>query len=194
MLNLETLTQEVTRAQTVQTSAITLLKKLTAELERISGEMATMAAQTPPQIDTGPLNDLIGKLKTSTDALATAVSDSTNVVPVKEVVVNAEDSTKPTVHVVMPEVLPENVVVTAQQVVPTVDNASSEPQVVVTVQPATDVITEPSAVIETPADQVNVNVEVPVETAEVTNAAGVDVVETVKQAVAEAEVSAEPQQ
>jgi hypothetical protein len=194
MLNLETLAQEVTRAQTVQTSAITLLKKLTGELERISGEMATMAAQTPPQIDTGPLNDLIGKLKTSTDALATAVSDSTNVVPVKEVVVNAEDSTKPTVHVVMPEVLPENVVVTAQQVVPTVDNASSEPQVVVTVQPATDVITEPSAVIETPADQVNVNVEVPVETAEVTNAAGVDVVETVKQAVAEAEVSAEPQQ
>lgn len=210
-LNLEALAAEVTRAQTVQSSAVTLLKKLTGELERISAQMTEMAAQTPPQIDTAPLNDLIDKLKTSTDSLASAVSDSTNVTPVTEVVLNAEDTSKPTVQVIMPEILPENVVVTAEQVVPTVDNTSTEPQVVVTVQPApapeavtteapaaeapaaeAPAVDAPTAVIETPEGQVNVNVEVSPETAAVAEAAGVNVVEAVKDAIAEAEVPAEP--
>ena len=191
-LNLDILTAEVARAQTVQSSAVTLLKKLTAELERISSEMAIMASQTPPQIDTAPLNALIDKLQTSTNDLAAAVSDSTNVVPVKEAVLNTNDTSTPTVQVIMPEVLPENVVVTAEKVVDTVDPTSAEPQIVVTVEPAPVAVAEPAAVIETPVDQVNVSVEVTPEAAAVTEAAGVNVIEAVKEAVEQAEVPAEP--
>lgn len=195
--NLENLEREVARAQTVQTSAVTLLKSLTHELDRISAELSAKAAQSPPEIDTAPLNDLIDKLKNSTDVLASAVSDSTNVVPVKEVILNADDPTKPTISVVMPEVLPENIVVTAETIVDSVDPASSEPQVIVTVEeapaePAPDQ-TVVSDVIETPTDQVNVNIEVAAEVVEEIKAeADVDVIEVVKEAVAEAEVPAEP--
>lgn len=199
-LNLENLEKEVARAQTVQSSAVTLLKNLTNELGRISAELSAKAAQSPPEIDTKPLNDLIDKLKDSTDVLASAVSDSVNVVPVKEVVLNADDTTKPTVSVVMPEVLPENVVVHAETIVDSVDPASPEPQVNVTVEAAPEVTSpavEPvvSDVIETPAEQVNVNVEVPAAVVDAVQAdANVDVVQAVKDAVVEGQVQAEPAQ
>lgn len=198
-LNLQALEQEVARAQTVQSSAVTLLTKLTRELERISAELATKAALSPPEIDTAPLNALIDKLKTSTDVLASAVSDSTDVVPVKEVILNANDPTKPTVSVVMPEVLPENVVVRAETIVDTVDPTSPEPQVNVVVEDAVNVavpeVPAPAVVdvIETPAEQVNVTVEAPVAVVDQVKAeANVDVVEAVKEAAAVAEVPAEP--
>lgn len=86
-LNLDRLAEEVTRVATVHASAMTLLKKLTGELEAVSAELAAKAAQVPPVLDTAPLEALIDKLKASTDVLAGAVAESDDVVPVKEDVV-----------------------------------------------------------------------------------------------------------
>jgi hypothetical protein len=172
-----------------------MLNKLTTELQAISAELATKVGNA--EVDTAPLNDLIEQLKASTSSLATAVADSSNAIPVKEVILHAEDPTQPTVQVIMPEVLPENVVVTAEQIVETVDPASAEPQVILTVEAAPEVapetpVVEPATVIETAEGQVNVNVEVPAETTAVAEEAGVNVVEAVTEAVVEAEVQAEP--
>lgn len=71
-INLETLTAEVTRVQTVQASAVTLLTSLTKELEQISVDLAVKS--TEGNNDVAALNDLIDKLKVSTDDLATAVA------------------------------------------------------------------------------------------------------------------------
>ena len=201
-LNLDALTAEVERARTVQSSAVTLLHKLAGELEVISKKLDETAAQVPPVFDTAPLNELIDKLKTSTDGLAAAVADSSGVTPMTEVVLNADDPTKPTVEVVMPEVLPENVVITAEQVVDVVDPTSPEPQVVVTVEaapapvedapaPAEPVLTE---TISTDKGEVDVQAQVSEAVAEEIKAdTGVDVVEAVQEAYdAAPEVVAEP--
>jgi hypothetical protein len=196
MLNLGRLAEEVSRVTTVHASAMALISKVTKELEAVSAELAAKAAQVPPVMDTAPLNDLIDKLKTSTDALAGAISNSVDVKPVTEVVLNAENPAVPTVSVIMPEVLPEKVEVTAEVVVPVVDTTSTEPQIVVTVEAATSVEpVEPvvSDVVVTPSDQVNVTVEVPVAVVEeIKSETSVDVVEAVKEAIAVAEVPAEP--
>ena len=71
-INLETLTAEVTRVQTVQASAVTLLTSLTKELEQISADLAVKS--TEGTNDVAALNELINKLKVSTDDLATAVA------------------------------------------------------------------------------------------------------------------------
>ena len=71
-INLETLTAEVTRVQTVQASAVTLLTSLTKELEQISADLAVKS--TEGTNDVAALNELIDKLKVSTDDLATAVA------------------------------------------------------------------------------------------------------------------------
>lgn len=68
-IDLSTLTAEVTRVKTVQASAVTLITSLTQELERISADIASKSAE-----DATALNDLIDKLKVSTDDLATAVA------------------------------------------------------------------------------------------------------------------------
>ena len=201
-LNLDALTAEVERARTVQSSAVTLLHKLAGELEVISKKLDETAAQVPPVFDTAPLNELIDKLKTSTDGLAAAVADSSGVTPMTEVVLNADDPTKPTVEVVMPEVLPENVVITAEQVVDVVDPTSPEPQVVVTVEaapapvedataPAEPVLTE---TITTDKGEVDVQAQVSEAVAEEIKAeTGVDVVEAVQEAYDQSpEVVAEP--
>ena len=197
-LNLDTLAAEVARVHTVQSSAATMLKKLTVELEKVSAELAAKAAQEPPVIDTAPLNALIEQLKASTDSLAGAVADSSNVIPTKEVVLHADDPTVPTVQVNLPEVMPEVVTVTAETVVDTVDTTSPEPQVVVTVEPSTDAtVTETNVVadvIKTDEGQVDVVVTAPAEVAEaVSNEANVDVVAAVKEAFeVTPEVVAEP--
>lgn len=196
MLNLDRLAAEVTRVTTVHASAMTLLHKLTGELERVSAELAAKAAQVPPVIDTAPLEALIDQLKASTDTLAGAVSDSVNVTPMKEVVLNADNPAVPTVAVVLPEVMTENVEVHAEVVVDKVDPTSSEPQVVVTVEPVAEA-PAPAAVVDTivtPDDQVNVTVSAhPDVHAEVKADTGVDVVEAVKEAFeATPEVVAEP--
>lgn len=194
-LDVEALAQQVARVHTVQSSAATMLKKLTVELERVSAELAAKAAE---KIDTKPLDDLIEKLKASTDALAGAVADSSNVIPTKEVILNATDDTAPTVQVNLPEVMPEVVTVTAETVVDSIDTTSPEPQVVVTVEPADDsTVTEDNVVadlIKTDAGQVDVVVTAPAEVAEaVSNEANVDVVAVVKEAFeATPEVVAEP--
>jgi hypothetical protein len=197
-LNLETLAAEVARVHTVQSSAATMLKKLTVELEKVSAELAAKAAQEPPVIDTAPLNALIEQLKSSTDALAGAVADSSNVIPTKEVILHADDPTVPTVQVNLPEVMPEVVTVSAETVVDTVDTTSAEPQVVVTVTPADDTtVTEEDVVadvIKTDEGQVDVVVTAPAEVAEAVKAeANVDVVDAVKEAFdVTPEVVAEP--
>jgi len=191
MINLEALTAEVTRAQTVTSSAVTLLKRLTSELELIEAKLAVENA------DVAPLNDLIGKLKESTDSLAGAVADSLDKHPVHEVILNAEDTSTPTVQVVMPEVLPENVVVTTEQLVDVIDPASAEPQIAVYVEaapavdPAAPVAPAVETVIETPEGQTDVTVSIPTEVQDAAPA-GIDLAEVVKEAVAEAEVPAEP--
>lgn len=193
MINLEALTAEVTRAQTVQSSAVMLLKKLTSELVEIHAELAKS------KVDAAPLGALIEGLKGSTDALATAVADSVDKKPMTEVILNADDATKPTVQVIMPEELPANVEVTAEVVVDAVDPASTEPQVVVTVteaapapeMPAADAPAMTETVIETAPTQVDVAVAVEQAVAEeIKTETGVDVLEAVQEAVAEAEVQA----
>jgi low affinity Fe/Cu permease len=72
-INLDSLTAEVARVQTVQASAVTLLDSLTHELEKISADLA--AQSSSGAADTAALNDLIDKLKVSTDGLAAAVAN-----------------------------------------------------------------------------------------------------------------------
>jgi hypothetical protein len=186
-LNLDRLAEEVARVTTVHSSAMSLLRKLTVELETVSAELAAQAAQSPPVLDTAPLDALIDQLKASTDTLAGAVADSADVKhDVVEVVLNADDPTEATISVIMPEVMPEHVEITAEVVVDTVDMASEEPQVVITVTEAETPV-EADAVVEvivTPSDEtVDITVEADADMhAEVLADAGVDVVEAVKEA------------
>lgn len=184
-LNLDRLAEEVARVTTVHSSAMALLHKLTAELEAVSAELAAKAAQSPPVIDTAPLDALIDQLKASTDSLSGAVAASVDVKPVVEVVLHADDPTVPTVSVVMPEVMPEHVEIHAEVVVDTVDPTSAEPQVVITVEEAHEPVADDSVVdtIVTEDGHVDVTVEAPAEVhAEIKEDAGVDVVEAVKEA------------
>jgi hypothetical protein len=183
-----------------------LLKNLTDELTKVSAELKLKGDMVPPVVDVAPLNELIDQLKNSTSTLAIAVGDSAGVIPHKEVILHADDPTVPTVSVVMPEVLPENVVVTAETVVPAVDATSTEPQVVVTVEAAPEPVMAPvdapaveaapvvTDVISTPEGQVDVQMEAPAAEVEaVKTETGVDVMEAVKEAFeATPEVVAEP--
>lgn len=162
-LNLDALVKEVERVQAVHQSTQSLLKGLTDELERVSAELVAKAVEVPPVMDTTQLDELIEKIKSSTDSLAGAVAASADVIATKKVVLHADDVTKPTVEVVMPEVLPPVVSVTTELApgVVVVDPASPEPQVIVTVAPATveEVAAEVvSEVIVTPPEQTNVEV------------------------------------
>lgn len=198
-LNLDALTAEVTRVTTVQASAVTLLKNLTAELEDISAKLAATPPPVAPEvIDTKPIDDLVAKLKDSTDALAGAVASSADVKGTKEVILNADDLTKPTVKVVLPEVLPPVVEAKPEVVVDTVDTTSPEPQVVITVAPATDETHElPNVVTDTIKTEDNLT-DVTVHTDaelhdEVKTESGVDTSEAVKDAYEAApEVTAAP--
>ena len=110
--------------------------------------------------------------------------------PVAEpIVLNADNPTVPTVEVIVPDPLPQVVEVTVENVAPSVDPASSEPQATIVVSDATfevkadDVVTD---VIKTPEGQSDVVVAVPAEVKEELAAAGIDAVEAVKAAVEEA--------
>lgn len=72
-INLDLLTAEVSRIQTVQASAVALLTSLTKELESISADLAAKSAEGAN--DAAALDDLIVKLKASTDDLAAAVAN-----------------------------------------------------------------------------------------------------------------------
>jgi uncharacterized coiled-coil protein SlyX len=72
-INLDALAAEVSNVQTVQASAVALLDSLTKELEKISADLAT---KSDTSADTAALNDLIHKLKVSTDSLAAAVANT----------------------------------------------------------------------------------------------------------------------
>lgn len=193
-LNLDALTMEVSRAQTVQSSAIALLQKLTSELEDISAKLASKPAEEP--VDTKPLDDLVTKLKSSTDSLSAAIADSADVQKTHEVVLNADNPDLPTVKVTLPEVLPETVKVEAEQVVDKVDTTSPEPQVEITVKPADEVHEDAvTSTIETPEGQTDVTVSAPADVhEEIKTDTGVDVVDAVKEAVqATPEVVAAPE-
>ena len=95
--NLEALTAEVQRVQTVQFSAVTLLKRLTTELEDIHAKLEASSTA-----DAAPLGELITSLKASTDSLAAAVADSSDAKSsdAKDVILNAENTMVSTVQVV----------------------------------------------------------------------------------------------
>lgn len=186
-IDLSKLAEEVTRAQTVQSSAVILIQNLAKKFEDVSAELAKKAAEVPPSFDATPLNELIDKLKSSTSVLATAVADSAGVTPMKEVVMNADNPAVPTVVVTMPEVMPEVVTVTAEPIVDKVDPASSEPQIAITVEPASDaVVTSENVitdVIKTDEGFVDVVVSADAEHhAEIKEEHKVDVIEEVKAA------------
>lgn len=139
-LNLELLREEVTRAKTVQTSAVELIKKVVGELEAVSAELA--ARESEPPIDTSAIDTLAADLKASTDVLAAAVADSVDVKPVHSVVLNADNPEKATVEVVLPEVLPEVVEATVEPVTEAVDPTSPDPQVRVVVDEASEAVVD----------------------------------------------------
>lgn len=76
-LDVQALRDQVSLTETVHQSTIALLHKLTGELSEISAKLAA----TPPQepVDTKPLDDLVSQLKASTDDLAKAVANSSDV-------------------------------------------------------------------------------------------------------------------
>jgi hypothetical protein len=163
-----------------------LIQNLAKKFEDVSAELAKKAAEVPPSFDATPLNDLIDKLKSSTSALAAAVADSAGVTPMKEVVLHADNPTVPTVVVTMPEVMPEVVKVSAEVMVDKIDPASTEPQVAIKVEPASDVVVTSdnvvTDVIKTDEGFVDVVVAAPDAVVEEMTKVGVDVVEEVKTA------------
>jgi hypothetical protein len=213
-LNLEALTAEVARVKGVHESAVTLIHRVTDELVDIKAALAAATAHVEPPVDTSALDALVADLKSSTDGLAAAVAANP---PTHTVVLNAEDTSTPTVEVVLPEVMPEVVETTVEQIVETVDPASPEPQFTITVEEAAPAVVEAveaapaevvaapeetlttsegtvleSAVIETDPGLVDVVVTVPAEEAAPAEAAGVDVLESVQEAFEAApEVTAE---
>lgn len=200
-LNLDTLAAEVSRVQTVQASAVTLLKGLAGDLTEVSAKLnaALAAAAVPPEaVDTSELDELVAKLKDSTDALALAVADSADLKPTHSIVLNADNPEKPTVEVIMPEVLPEIVKIEVEKIVDVVDAASEEPQMIIHVEAASDaVIAEENVVtdvIKTDEGLADVVVAAPAEVhEEVLADTGVDVVEAVKEAYeAQPDVEAAP--
>lgn len=78
-LNLDALTAEVEHTKGVQESAVVLLQKLTAELADVSAKLAATPKDVP--VDTSGLDELVAKLKSSTDALAGAVAANSPVEP-----------------------------------------------------------------------------------------------------------------
>lgn len=195
-LNVDALRAEVARVSLVQESAVKLLKELAKELEAVSAELAAKNSAAVPPIDTTALDELVTKLKDSTDSLAGAVADSWDTKASKEVILHADDPSKPTVAVIMPEVLPENVEVTVEKV-ETVDAASAEPQITIVVEEA-KVPVELDApvvsdVIPTAEGLVDVVVTAPEAAVEEAKAEGVDVMEEIKAAYESTEeITAEP--
>lgn len=197
-LNLDALAAEVTRVQTVQASAVSLLNNLTSELEKISAELAKKNAEVAEPIDTSALDEFVSKLKGSTDSLAAAVADSSNVIPHHEVVLNADNPSVPTVSVVMPEVIPENVEVKVEKLTDEIKPDSPVPQVAVVVSedkapdapPSEPEVTD---VIKTEENLVDVNMTAPLAQVEEMKSQGVDVMEVVKEAYeAHPDVTAAP--
>lgn len=201
-LNLEALHAEVARVQSVQASAVKLIGGLVEELEKVKADLAIKVAHVEPPVDTSALDKLTADLKASTDAFAAAVADSWDKKETKEVILNADNPEVPTVSVILPEVLPENVEVKTEVLVDKIDPASSEPQVAIVVEPAPEAPAEAPAapvepvvedVIKTDEGLVDVNVTAPAAEVEELKADGVEVLESVKEAYEAApEVTAEP--
>jgi len=212
-LNLDALAAEVARVKGVHESSVLLIHRVTDELVDIKAALAAAVAHVEPPVDTSALDALVADLKSSTDGLAAAVAANP---PTHTVVLNADDTSTPTVEVVLPEVMPEVVETTVEQIVEVVDPVSTEPQFTITVEEAAPAVVEaveaapaevvadaevniPSpegelatAVIETDPGLVDVTVTVPVEEAAPAEAAGVDVLATVEEAFEAApEVTAE---
>lgn len=213
-LNLDALAAEVARVKGVHESAVVLIHKVTDELVDIKASLAAAVAHVEPPVDTSALDALVADLKASTDGLAAAVAAAP---PTHSVVLHAEDSSTPTVEVIMPEVLPEVVETTVEQIVETVDPASTEPQFTITVEEAAPAVVEAveaaptadlaapevtleveggavleTAVIETDLGLVDVVVTVDAAEAAPAEAAGVDVLADVAEAFEAApEVTAE---
>lgn len=210
------LTAEVARAKTVHKSTIDLIHKVVVELETVKEELKS--ANSNADLDVSALDSLASDLASSTDALADAVASSADVVKTHKKVINADKPDKVTVEVVLPEVLPEIVEAEVEVKADPVDVASPEPQVEIVVKeaeesvakvveetapevvadPATDLTTETGEVVstevlETAEGEADVAVAVKVEDKAAAEAAGVNVVEAVKEAYDETpEVKAVP--
>ena len=200
-LNVDHLKAEVTRVQTVQASAVKLIDGLVAELEAVKVDLAQKLLEANAPVDTSALDALVEDLKASTDGFAAAVADSWDAKDTKEVILNADNPETPTVSVIMPEVLPENVEVTTEVLVDEIDPASSEPQVAVVVEEpapapaAEEAPAEPTveAVLSTEEGLVDVVMTAPEAAVEELKAEGVDVMAAVTEAYeATEEVTAAP--
>jgi len=125
----------------------------------------------------------------SVDLTPPVAAPAAEVAPeIKTVVLNADDPTVPTVEVKLPDPLPQTVEVSAETNVPTVDPASAVPQVTLTVADATkeisnNVVTDTITLPDSKAETV---VAVPEEVHADLDEKGVDVIQAVKDAVAEA--------
>ena len=73
-LNLDALTAEVERVKSVQESAVTLLRGLSTELTKIASDLHECGLGK--EGDLTALDDLVEKLKGSTDGLAAAIAES----------------------------------------------------------------------------------------------------------------------
>lgn len=73
-LNLDALTAEVERVKSVQESAVTLLRGLSTELTKIAADLHECGLGK--EGDLTALDDLVEKLKGSTDGLAAAIAES----------------------------------------------------------------------------------------------------------------------
>lgn len=117
--------------------------------------------------------------------IAADVTVTTTEEPTVSVVVNALDQEKPTVEVILPEVLPAVVEVKVEEIPVVIDNVSQEPQIVITVEPATAEIATDDAslsVIKTDEGLIDVVVAVDKEVEAALEEKGIDVLETVKEA------------
>lgn len=80
-ISLDNLAAEVAAVQGVQESAVKLLSQLAQELSDVSAKLVAANAAAQPPIDTSALDDMVTKLKTSTDTLAAAVAANTPAAP-----------------------------------------------------------------------------------------------------------------
>ena len=224
-ITVEEASPEVEAAVEATSEADLASPEVTVEVEGVVHETAIMESD-PGQVDVVVVSDAVEAAPAETagvDVLADVVEAfeaapevSAELVPTVTTTLNADNPEIPTVEIVMPEVLPEVVVTSTEQIVQVVDPASVEPQFTITVEEAPalvvdaveaaapEVVADPavvlettdgelaSLVIETQAETVDVTVTAPVEEVAMATEAGVDVLATVEAAFeATPEVTAE---
>jgi hypothetical protein len=73
-ISLDALSSEVDRASTIQSDAIGLIGRLLSDVRVVTDELTIKAAAAENSVDAEQFNQLLSKLRTSTDALEAAVT------------------------------------------------------------------------------------------------------------------------